>query len=109
MAYSVSPDGSSIAFGPNKDVVGGSEIWLMGPDGGRARKLYGADKDSTIFGLIWSPDMQRVIYLRTEGSGDSMLSRDLKGGPPITLFPSSEFPASEMEQFANFRGCRMDD
>ena len=102
VTYSVSPDGSSIAFGPDKDVVGGSEIWLMGPDGGRARKLYGADKDSTIFGLIWSPDKQRVIYLRRDGSGDSMVSRDLKGGPPITLFPSSEFPASETEHVREF-------
>ena len=95
ITYSVSPDGSSIAFGPNKEVVGGSEIWLMGPDGGQARKLYGADKDADIFGLIWSPDMQRVIYTRAEGSTDSMLSRDLKGGPPLTLFPSSEFRAWE--------------
>ena len=74
----------------------------MGPDGGQARKLYEADKDTAIFGLTWSPDKQRVIYLRRDGSGDSMVSRDLKGGPPITLFPSSEFPASEMEHIREF-------
>ena len=100
--YSVSPDGSAISFGTNKDKFGEREIWLMGPDGEQARKLYEADKDGAVFGLTWSPDKQRVIYLRSDGSGDSMVSRDLKGGPPVSLFPSPEFPSSAMEHIREF-------
>jgi eukaryotic-like serine/threonine-protein kinase len=85
--YSVSPDGSSIAFGTNKGRLGEREIWLMAPDGEQARKLYEANEDSAIFGLTWSPDQQRVIYIRSDESGDTLLSRELEGGPPSTLFP----------------------
>ena len=95
-AYSVSPDGSLIAFGTNAGTRGPREIWLMGPDGEQARKLYEADEDGAVLNLTWSPDGQRVIYGRTDKSGDTVVSRDLKGGPPTVLFPSSEFPSSEM-------------
>ncbi len=95
-AYSVSPDGSSIAFGTNVGIRGPREIWLMDPDGGHARKLLEADEDGAVLNLTWSPDRQRVLYLRTDKSGDTVVSRGLKGGPPTTLFPSSEFPSSEM-------------
>ena len=39
-AWSVSPDGSSISFGTNKGKLGDRELWLMGPNGEQARKLY---------------------------------------------------------------------
>jgi serine/threonine protein kinase/DNA-binding winged helix-turn-helix (wHTH) protein len=97
-AYSISPDGSAIAFGTNMGSRGPREIWLMDPEGEHARKLYEADEDAAIFNLAWSPDPQRVTYVRTDKSGDTVVSRDLKGGPPTTIFPSSEFPASEMEK-----------
>jgi serine/threonine protein kinase len=96
-AYSVSPDGSLISFGANKGGVGDREIWLMGPTGEQARKIYETDgEDSFIGGLIWSPDGQRAIYDRTEGSNigptetDTVLSVDLKGGPPTILLSPSE-------------------
>ncbi len=95
-AYSVSPDGSLIAFGTNVGTRGPREIWLMGPDGEQARKLYEADEDGAVLNLTWSPDGQRFIYLRTDNSGDTVVSRNLKGGPPTTIFPSSEFPSSEL-------------
>jgi Tol biopolymer transport system component len=94
-AYSVSPDGSSIAFGTNVGIRGPREIWLMDSDGGHARKLFEADEDGAVLNLSWSPDGQRFIYLRTDNSGDTVVSRNLKGGPPTTIFPSAEFPASE--------------
>ena len=50
IAYSVSPDGSSIAFGTNQEEFGDREIWLMEPSGERARKLYEADANSAIIG-----------------------------------------------------------
>ena len=99
-AYSISPDGSLVAFGTNMGKRGPREIWLVGPDGEHARKLYEADEDSTIFGLTWSPDRQRVIYIRSDKSGDFLLSRDLKGGPPTTLSPFSPSEVSQIRDFS---------
>ena len=90
VAYSVSPDGSSISFGTNKGRLGDREIWQMGPDGERARKLYDTNEDSSIFWLNWSPDGQRVMYVIHDESGDTLVSRDPKGGPLTTLLPPAE-------------------
>jgi serine/threonine protein kinase len=100
--YSISPDGSAISFGTNMGRRGPREIWLMDSDGEHARKLYEADEDGAVSMLTWLPDRQRVIYLRTDKSSDTVVSRDLKGGAPTTLFPSSEFPSSEMEKVHDF-------
>ena len=90
VAWSVSPDGSSIAFGTNKGSLGEREIWLMQPDGQQARKLFDTDEGSAIGGALWSPDGKRVLYVRTDGSGDTFLTRDLKGGPATTVLAPSE-------------------
>jgi serine/threonine protein kinase len=90
IAWSVSPDGSAIAFGTNKGNLGEREIWLMDPNAEQPRKLFDTDENSSIGGALWSPDGQRVIYDRNDGSGDTFLSRDLKGGPPVTVLTPSE-------------------
>jgi serine/threonine protein kinase len=92
-AYSVSPDGSSISFGTNKGSIGDQEIWLMGPTGEQARKIYETDGGgSAIGGLVWSPDGQRAIYDRSEWlwNADTLLSVDLKGGSPTILLSPAE-------------------
>jgi len=90
LGFSVSPDGSSISFGTNKGKFGDREIWLMGPGGDQARKLFDTDEESAIGGLNWSSDGKRVLYDKTDQSGDSLLSRDLKGGPPTPILGPSE-------------------
>jgi serine/threonine protein kinase len=90
-AWSVSPDGSLISFGANKGTFGDREVWLMDPNGEHARKLYDADADDSICCLTWSPDEQRVMYGKADHSGGgTLINRDLKGGPPTTIFTSSE-------------------
>jgi eukaryotic-like serine/threonine-protein kinase len=89
-AYSVSPDGSLICFGANKGKFGDREIWLMESSGQHAQKLYATDEDSAIGDLSWSSDGKRVLYYKTDTSGDTLLSRDLKGGTPITVLGPSE-------------------
>lgn len=86
-ADSVSPDGSLIAFETNKGRRGDREIWLMGPDGENARKLYETDVDSAIGGLRWFPHGERVWYyaLDKSGSGFSLLTRELGEGPVTTM------------------------
>jgi eukaryotic-like serine/threonine-protein kinase len=86
----VSPDGSLVSFGTNKGKFGEREIWLMRPNGEQARKLYEVKGDSSMCCLGWSPDGKRYWYVLTSASGDTMLSRDANGGPPITVLPSSE-------------------
>jgi len=90
IAYAISPDGSLLSFGANKGNYGDREIWLMRPDGEQARKLYDTGEDSSIGVYYWSPDGQRIIYSKIDGSGNTLLSRDLKGGPVTVLFPPSE-------------------
>jgi eukaryotic-like serine/threonine-protein kinase len=90
IAWSVSPDSSLISFGANKGKFGEREIWLMESNGEHAQKLFDADEESSIGGLRWSPDGKRALYVKTDQSGDSLLSRNLKSGPPITLFGPGE-------------------
>ena len=88
-AFSVSPDGSLIAFGAKgmEGLGGDREIWLMDPSGQQARKLYEADGNNAIGGLEWSQDGQRTIYFSADKTRGALISRDLKGGPPRTILP----------------------
>jgi Tol biopolymer transport system component len=90
VAYSISPDGSSVAFGANTGQLGDREIWLMDPDGAHARKIFDTNEASAIDGLIWSRDGKRALLYKTEQSGVTLLSRDLVGGAPITVLGSTE-------------------
>ena len=105
VAYSVSPDGSAIGFGSNKGKFGDREIWLMDLSGKQARKIFESDEESSIGGLIWSRDRERVLYDITDKSGDTLVSRDLKGGPPMTVFEPSEM--KEMTDFFWGAGGRL--
>ena len=84
-AYSVSPDGSLIAFGTNAGELGYREIRLMDANGRQERKLYEADQKSAIGGLTWSPDGHQAIYFRFNDSQGALISRDLLEGSPTTI------------------------
>jgi serine/threonine protein kinase len=89
-AWSVSPDCSLVSFGRGKGKLGPREFWLMGPDGEQARKFQETDEGSAIVSFGWSPNGKRYGYILTNASGDTLLSRDIKGGPTVTLFRPSE-------------------
>jgi eukaryotic-like serine/threonine-protein kinase len=99
--YAISPDGSRVSFGTNKGRLGDREIWVMGPDGGQARKVFDLDEDGSIGGLQWSPDGQRVIYSKTvptsglagasfDEVSQTFVGGDLKGSPLTTIYPPFE-------------------
>ena len=92
-AWSISRDGSLIAFATNYGSVGPREIWLMGPNGEHERKLFDTDENSSIGGAQFSPDGQRLVYFKSPEMsgkpGDAIETRDLKGGPPTTLVSST--------------------
>ena len=90
MSSTVSPDGSAISFGANKGALGDREIWLMDQNGEHARKLFGPDQESSIVQINWSPNAKRVIYQKTDNSGNTILSRDLEGNFPTTILSPSE-------------------
>ena len=85
IAYSISPDGASVSFGAAAGKYGDREMWLMRPDGDQAHKLFDVGEDSGIKSLIWSPDGQRAMYLKTDKTGIAFASRDVKGGPLTTI------------------------
>jgi serine/threonine protein kinase/Tol biopolymer transport system component len=93
-AYSVSPDGSAISFGTNKGRRGDREIWLMGPDGEDARKLYETGENGAICCLHWFPHGQRVWYGTVDKVPGGIVTRDLGGGPVTPIFPPTEVKTS---------------
>jgi len=91
LAYSVSPDGSLISFSTNKGHLGDREIWLMDANGEHTRRLFEVGEGGAFSGINWSPDGERITYVKTDATGDSLLSGDLSGGSVVTLMPPSEF------------------
>jgi serine/threonine protein kinase/Tol biopolymer transport system component len=86
--WSVSPDGTLIAFGTGRGFPY-PEIWLMGPQGEEPRRLVAGSEDERFFWVAWSPDGQRIAYNRYHRTPDklecSIESRDLKGGQPTVI------------------------
>jgi DNA-binding winged helix-turn-helix (wHTH) protein/Tol biopolymer transport system component/tRNA A-37 threonylcarbamoyl transferase component Bud32 len=89
-ANGVSWDGSLISFGTHKDKFGDRELWLMGPSGEDARRLYETDEDSALAGSSWSPDCKRILYGIIRANGLTLVSRDMVGGPPLTVLSPEE-------------------
>jgi len=90
IAQAISPDGSSIAFATNKGRLGDREIWLMGPDGENARKIFETDEDGYLGAFRWFPNGQRVAYAAIHYGTGEVVSRELTGGPVTYVFPHSE-------------------
>jgi eukaryotic-like serine/threonine-protein kinase len=89
-AESFSPDGTLLSFETNVGKSGDREIWVMRPDGQEARKVFEVGENDTIGGLAWSPDGQRVIFVRQDGpdiANPYFVSGDLNGGPLTKILP----------------------
>ena len=89
-AWSVSSDGSQIAFTTIPSLFGSREVWLMTKEGEQAQKLFAATEENSGFARVaWSPDGRRVGYIKFRQVSDkfefSMETRDLSGGSPTVL------------------------
>jgi len=107
--WSVSPDGTLIAFGSGLAFRRSREIWLMGPQGEEPRRLVAGSEDDGFFWAAWSPTGQRIAYARFHRTPDklecSIESRDPKGGQP-TLVLSDPRLCSEDVKFLWYQGGR---
>jgi serine/threonine protein kinase/Tol biopolymer transport system component len=93
-AYTLSRDGSWLAFTPTPDRfgVGHAEMWVMRPDGSGVHKLYEADQNSAFIGAEWSPDGRRLAYNMLRETPDRseifIQTRALESGPATTAVSS---------------------
>jgi eukaryotic-like serine/threonine-protein kinase len=87
-AYSVSPDGSWIAFTKpqGQGYEGQMGIWLMAPDGTQVHRFFGNDANTPECCLQFFPAERRVGYVILNKSGDRYVTSDLNGGSVTTVF-----------------------
>jgi serine/threonine protein kinase len=98
MAFSISRDGLWVTFGSTAGVLydrhavtSVNEIWLMRPDGTEPHKIYEADPNTLITEATWSPNGQRIAYIKMDnfGAAISIESRDLRGHSPTEILRAS--------------------
>jgi eukaryotic-like serine/threonine-protein kinase len=89
-AWSVSPDGSMVAYGAHPGKFGERETWLVNPDGQQPSELISVDESSSLSGFLWSPDAQRSIYFSTDASGDTLWTREMRTGATLPVVTPSE-------------------
>jgi eukaryotic-like serine/threonine-protein kinase len=78
---SISPDGSLVAFTTDTQ-----NVWLMGPNGERARKIYSSPSNKEIRNFRFSANGKRLMYV--EFPGGDLMSCDLNGGNSVKMLPS---------------------
>jgi serine/threonine protein kinase/Tol biopolymer transport system component len=80
----VSPDGTHIAFSPASGTSEHDrEIWMMGSQGDNPQRVLALGQNEPVTSTCWSPDGQRLAYIRVERSPEKRQSSietcDLKG------------------------------
>lgn len=109
-AVAVSPDGQNLLFSERPVLSNKSELWHAWADGSHEQKLFDVSARSPIFGLSWSPDGSKFVYLQSntilianaDGTGRRELSRNWASGwgfPPPAWSPDGKFivfPAQEI-------------
>ncbi len=99
-----SPDGSQIVYMAGT-MIGyhSTELWLMGAQGENPRKFLTAPEGESLNYQVWSPDGQRVAYVRYHGHDASIESRDLKGEELTTVVSDPKLLAEIFWWFPNGR------
>lgn len=113
----ISPDGQRLAFaGPMVSIVNDRPIalnalWLAWADGSHEKKIFDTSSRNSIFGLSWSPDGSKFVYLQggagiwvadADGTNRRLLNRHYASGwgfPPLLWSPDGRlivFPAQEI-------------
>jgi len=80
-AWSVSPDGSSIAFATRMSGFSYADIWTMKTNGEQVHQVDEADENTAFDSVRWSPDGQRLAYIRYRRTAElpfSIETRELR-------------------------------
>ena len=87
--WSVSPDGTHIAYTTGGGQNYSREIWVMNPQGEGAEKILSAGENNWVYSVQWSPDGQRLAYrksrLAQERIERSIETCTLKGTEPTIV------------------------
>jgi len=97
----VSPEGTHIAFGPALGSLYYSrEIWVMGIQGDNPQKVLALGENEFFNAVRWSPDGQRLAYIRVRRSPErnqaSIETCDLKGTTRTVVVPDSDLTLSDL-------------
>ncbi|HXX22892.1 MAG TPA: protein kinase [Terriglobia bacterium] len=89
----VSPDGTHIVFAPDRpDYV--HEIGVMGSQGDNLQKVLALGESEWLGGVHWSPDGQRLAYIRAQSTPDgyqtSLETCNLKGANRTVVVPVAD-------------------
>lgn len=88
---SVSPDGEHIAFCRDEWTTGypgAREVWVMRSDGTEQVKIAG-DNTSWVTQLTWSPDGERIAYIRFSEYSNSVEVNEWRNARPEIIFSNS--------------------
>ena len=106
-AYTVSPDGTRIAFSPRGASGYGREIWLMGSQGESPQKVLALGENEWPVIVRWSPDGQRLAYSRENDTPGRMQSSietcDLKGANRTVILSEPGWSVGEFWWFPDGR------
>jgi eukaryotic-like serine/threonine-protein kinase len=92
----VAPDGKHIAFTPEEGAFGRiREIWVMGNQGDDPRKILALGENEWLQEFAWSPDGQRLAYVRVQRGPESyektsIETCDLKGASRSVVVSSTD-------------------
>jgi serine/threonine protein kinase/Tol biopolymer transport system component len=99
-----SPDGSQIAYmGARTKGFNSNELWLMGAQGENPRRFLAAPEGESFNWQVWSPDGQRIAFLRFHDDRTAIQSCDLKGGQLTTILSDPSFSPYGLWWFPNGR------
>ena len=64
IGWSVSPNGTRVAYTAGRGENYSTEIWVMNPQGEEPEKILSAEENEWIDTVRWSPDGQRLAYMK---------------------------------------------
>jgi serine/threonine protein kinase/Tol biopolymer transport system component len=95
MGLEVSPDGTHIAFTPDIESADPlendfGEIWVMSSEGDNPQKLLALGGNERFVNAHWSPDGQRLAYIRERTGEASIEICDLRGANRRVVVPATD-------------------
>jgi eukaryotic-like serine/threonine-protein kinase len=108
LGIAVSPDGTHIAFTPGMiSEVGFREIWVTDSQGDNPQKVLAAGQNDWLERVHWSPDGQRLAYLRVQRTAEkyerSIETCDLKGASRTVVVSETDVKVSDFFWLPNER------